>query len=95
MAHAPPFQPDHRLFPFESQWFELDDGSLVEGFIVRQGADEIEMRTIAGVPHVIATKAILERGKRDKSMMPDGLAANLTPKELAGLLAYLESLQGK
>ncbi|HSM60778.1 MAG TPA: alpha/beta fold hydrolase, partial [Longimicrobiales bacterium] len=28
MAHVPPFQPDRRLFPFESRWFESDVGPV-------------------------------------------------------------------
>jgi len=28
MAHVPPFEPDRRLFPFESKWFESDVGPV-------------------------------------------------------------------
>lgn len=28
MAHVPPFQPDHRLFPFESKWFDSRVGAV-------------------------------------------------------------------
>ncbi len=35
---------------------------------------------------------VKSRGKRDLSVMPEGLVSNLTPSELAHLLAYLESL---
>lgn len=28
MAHIPPFQPDRRLFPFESKWFECPEGPV-------------------------------------------------------------------
>lgn len=28
MAHIPPFQPDHRLFPFESKWFQCAAGPV-------------------------------------------------------------------
>jgi len=28
MVHVPPFQPDRRLFPFESRWFESDVGTV-------------------------------------------------------------------
>jgi haloalkane dehalogenase len=28
LAHVPPFQPDHRLFPFESKWFDSRVGKV-------------------------------------------------------------------
>jgi putative heme-binding domain-containing protein len=80
---------------FESQWFDLEDGSMLEGFVVKEGAAEIEIRTIKGVPHIIKTKDIFERGKRKSSMMPQDLVKNISPTDLAAILAYLESLKGK
>jgi len=50
---------------------------------------------VQGETLVLKKEAIQRRGKRDFSTMPEGLAANLTPSELADLLAYVESLKGK
>ena len=36
---------------------------------------------------------IVKRNKRDTSIMPEGLAAQLTTEDLASILAYLESLK--
>lgn len=77
---------------FESQYFVLDSGKVLEGFVVRESGDEIELRNAAGIVSVIKTKEIDERGKRNISMMPVELVSKLTPTELAALLAYLESL---
>ena len=77
---------------FESQYFVLDSGKVLEGFVVRESGDDIELRNAAGIVSVITVKEIDERGKRTISIMPVELVSKLTPAELAGLLAYLESL---
>ncbi len=77
---------------FESQYFVLDSGKVLEGFVVRESGDDIELRNAAGIVSVIKTKEIDERGKRTISIMPVELVSKLTPTELAALLAYLESL---
>ncbi len=80
---------------FETQWFATKGGEEVEGFVVREAGEEVEVRNIQGITTMLAKKDIKERGKRETSMMPAGLADKLTPTELASLLAYLESLKSK
>jgi putative heme-binding domain-containing protein len=79
---------------FETQWFKPAAGEVVEGFVTRESGDEVELRNVQGETLVLKKEAIQRRGKRDFSTMPEGLAANLTPEELASLLAYVESLKG-
>jgi putative membrane-bound dehydrogenase-like protein len=78
---------------FETQWFSTQDGEEVEGFVVREAGDEVEVRNIQGITTTLPKKMIKERGKRDTSVMPPGLADKLTPGQLASILAYLESLK--
>jgi putative heme-binding domain-containing protein len=80
---------------FETQWFKTKSGDVIEGFVVKEGGDQIEVRTPVGVSTVIKTDQIQKRGKRDISMMPEGLVIKLTPADLASLIAYLDSLDGK
>ncbi|HET6249737.1 MAG TPA: discoidin domain-containing protein [Tepidisphaeraceae bacterium] len=80
---------------FETQWFKTNDGDVVEGFVSREGGDDLEIRNPAGVATTLKKKDIAKRGKRDISMMPEGLVVKLTPEELASLIAYLESTTGK
>jgi len=80
---------------FETQFVTTDDGLTYEGFIVRESGDEIELRNQNGVSRVIPKKSIDERGKRELSIMPTGLADRLTLDDLTALLAYLETLKGK
>ncbi len=79
---------------FETQWFKTKD-DIVEGFVTRESGDEVEFRTVTGATTVLKKSDIKSRGKRDTSVMPEGLVAKLTPKDLADLMAYLESLKAK
>ncbi len=80
---------------FESQWFKLKSNEEVEGFVVKEGGDSVEVRNIGGVTTILEKGNIAERQKRDKSIMPEGLVANITPQDLASLLAFLESTKAK
>jgi len=76
---------------FESQYFRMKNNEELEGFVVKEGGDSVEVRSIAGPSTVLEKSDIAVRQKRDKSIMPEGLVANITPAELASLIAYLES----
>ena len=77
---------------FAAHHLELKDGSEVEGFVVQEAADKITLRLITSQELTVNTVDIARRSKLEKSLMPEGLAANLTMKELASLIDYLESL---
>ena len=80
---------------FESQYFRMKNGDEVEGFVVKEGGDSVEVRGISGPSTILEKSDILERQKREKSIMPEGLVSNITPTELAALLAFLESISAK
>lgn len=85
-------KPDAKIAQgFESQYFKLQGGEEIEGFVVREGGDNLSVRNIAGVTTEIEKGAIAKREKREKSIMPEGLMNSLSPDDLASLLAYLES----
>lgn len=77
---------------FATHFFELRDGTELEGFVVQEAADKVQIRTIAAQEISISTADVVKRAKLEKSLMPEGLAANMTVKELASLLDYLEGL---
>src|SRR5258708_38528227 len=79
---------------FETQLFKMKNGQRHDGFIVHEGGDEIELRNATGAT-VIKTAEIEKRSKLETSIMPDGIANNLSTQELASLLAYLESLKNQ
>ena len=80
---------------FESVGFKVKNQADVEGFVVKESGDSVEVRNIAGVTVTLAKANILERQKREKSIMPEGLLNALTPEDLASILAYLEGTKGK
>ncbi len=80
---------------FETQWFKTTDGDMKEGFVVREAADEIELRGAAGTSEVLKKSDIAKRGRRDTSIMPEGLVVKKSPEDLASIIAYLESLPAK
>ncbi|HWN93970.1 MAG TPA: HEAT repeat domain-containing protein, partial [Methylomirabilota bacterium] len=80
---------------FETQWFKTKDDEEIEGFVTREGGDDLDVRNVAGITATLAKKNIIERGQREKSVMPEGLVDMLTPGELASLLAFLESTKSK
>jgi putative heme-binding domain-containing protein len=79
---------------FETQWFKVKGNDTpLEGFVVHESGDELEMRAITGVSATIKKTDIERRGTRPQSIMPEGLVVQLTPHDLASILAYLESLK--
>lgn len=78
---------------FEAQWFQTSQGLIIEGFVTRESGSEVELRTSTGAAAIINKDDVEDRGKRDVSIMPDGLVKNLTAEEVAAILAYLESLK--
>jgi putative heme-binding domain-containing protein len=78
---------------FESVWMKTKKGEQIEGFVTREGGDSVDVRNIAGQIVTLEKGDIAERGKRETSIMPEGLLNAFGPADLANLLAYLESLK--
>jgi putative heme-binding domain-containing protein len=78
---------------FESQWFKTKKGEQIEGFVVREGGDSVDVRNVTGQAVTIEKADIVERGKRDTSIMPEGLLNAFSTSDLQNLLAWLESLK--
>ena len=78
---------------FDTYGFVTTNGKIVSGFVASESAEAVEVRQATGVPVVLPKTDIEERVKQAKSMMPDGMVNNLTPAQLADLLAYLQSLK--
>jgi putative membrane-bound dehydrogenase-like protein len=77
---------------YETYLARMTDGRTISGFIVSQRASAIVLRQENGTQDVLPLGEIEERVQQKVSAMPKGLVANLTPQELADLLAYLQSL---
>jgi len=80
---------------FPTQVLVLNTGQVVQGFVVQESADEVEIRGGEGEPALIKKSTILQRKTDKGSVMPKGLVDKLSPEELASLIAYLRSLPAK
>jgi len=78
---------------FDTYAFTTKDMKTHVGFVTLESNDIISIRTAVGVAVDIPTAQITKREKIEYSSMPPGLAAGLTPEQLADLLAYLQSLK--
>lgn len=65
---------------------------MVTGFVVTEAADKVTIRNADGVELEILTQSIDERTKQNVSLMPEGITKELTIRELASLIDYIESL---
>jgi len=77
---------------YEAYTFATADGRVFSGFIVSEGAAVIQIREPSGVLRELKRADIEERRRQESSAMPEGIAGNLTPEQLADLVAYLQSL---
>jgi putative membrane-bound dehydrogenase-like protein len=79
---------------FETYLFQMTRGQQYSGFVVSTRARSVLIREATGVQRELKLADIESRTIQKESMMPDGLVGNLTPAELADLIAYLQSLTG-
>lgn len=80
---------------FATELFTLKDGTAQMGFVTFESADQVKARNIAAQEFTWKTSDIVKRDKLPNSLMPPGLVGNLTIREFASLLDYLESLSKK
>ncbi len=80
---------------FATQIFATEEGLTYTGFVTREAGDEVEIRTAEGKSVVISKNIIEARKESKNSVMPEGLVSNLNAKQMASLLAYLESLKSE
>jgi putative membrane-bound dehydrogenase-like protein len=70
--------------------FELNNGRLVTGLVVRETAQAVTVRTPTE-EIVVPVRDIAGRNKSPISMMPEGIFDKLAPDEVRDLVAYLAS----
>ena len=71
--------------------FEMKDGSVVSGVVVRENAAQVFVRTAASPerPAAVPKAQIVNRGESNVSLMPAGLLEGRTQEEIASLLAFV------
>ncbi len=78
---------------YEPAVLALSDGRVVTGIVKAETAAEVEVETSELKRVKVAKQDIEERKRGDVSIMPNGLAEGLTPRDFADLIAYLETLR--
>lgn len=76
---------------YKSEMFEMKDGSVVSGVVVRENAAQVFVRTAASPerPAAVPKAQIVNRGESNVSLMPAGLLEGRTQEEIASLLAFV------
>jgi putative membrane-bound dehydrogenase-like protein len=77
---------------FVTSFFTLKKGDPVMGFIISESATEVTIRNQAGIEQKIPASEMAGREQLPHSLMPPGLMNQMTVKDFASLLDYLESL---
>jgi len=77
---------------FVTNFFTLKQGDPVMGFVVEEGTEQVTIRNQVGAEQKIAVSNIADRQKLPTSLMPPALMNNMTVKDFASLLDYLEKL---
>lgn len=70
-----------------------EDGELISGLLIERRVTGLTIRSADGKDHVLSTDDIQSQKASPVSIMPTGLAAELTAQELADILAFLTSLK--
>jgi putative heme-binding domain-containing protein len=81
------------VFGYEPWLVNTKDGESVYGFLISENKQSVVIKDIAGAKHVIAQNNISSKKKQEKSLMPDPLAAGLSEKDIADIVAFLSSVK--
>ena len=76
---------------YQAEMFELNDGAIVTGVIVRETAAAVQVRTAETPekPVVVPKAQIANRAASTVSLMPEGLLDGLSQADIANLLAFV------
>ncbi|HIE98889.1 MAG TPA: c-type cytochrome [Fuerstia sp.] len=77
---------------FDTWTFVMLSGKAHNGFVVLESAETVTIRQNDGLSVELLQDDIDERVKQEISMMPKGVVGNLTPEQLADLVAWLQTL---
>jgi putative heme-binding domain-containing protein len=78
---------------YETYQFVMVDGRVLKGFVVSERADVTVIRESDSRQRELKKTDIEEKISQKVSAMPEGLMSNLTPEQLADMIAFLQSLR--
>jgi putative heme-binding domain-containing protein len=71
----------------------LTDGRILTGLIASESAGSLTLRRAEGAEETVLRSQIEAISGTGKSLMPEGLEAKISPREMADLIAFLLTLQ--
>ena len=80
-------------YNFRSDIVALNDGRIVTGLPVEETAARLVLKTAEGQRITVDPAEIEQKRSSDVSLMPEGLAQQLTDDQIVDLLAFLETLR--
>ena len=80
-------------FGYEAWLLKLKNGSEALGVITSSTDVEVTLRVPGGISTTHKTADIVSRTQLPTSIMPPGLQATMTPRELVDMITYLASLK--
>ena len=81
---------------FATNTFELNDGTQYTGFVIKEAANTVTIRTLSAQEYKLQKSKIIKRQVQENiSLMPPGLVSNLTIEQFSSLLSYIEYLNQK
>lgn len=84
--------PNREIAPqFEAWQLETKEGESFLGLLRPGAADEFRLRLLDGSERTFANSEIQSTTRLGRSLMPEGLEADLTPKDFADLLGFLSA----
>jgi putative heme-binding domain-containing protein len=87
-------QPSKNIEPAYVTWVvETTAGKVITGLLVHKDGNEVVLKDTQNKQHRIATGDIEGTHQLQQSLMPDLLLRDMTPQQVADLLAYLASLK--
>jgi hypothetical protein len=78
---------------FDAVTFELDDGTLAFGRVVKETGDDWTIVDPTGTARTLLRADVKSQSRSKVSVMPDGLADTLTNDEFRDLVAYVRTLK--
>ncbi|MBM79474.1 MAG: hypothetical protein CMJ78_02625 [Planctomycetaceae bacterium] len=88
-------EPSKRIDPkFITYLIETSEGKLVTGVLVEKTVEAVTLRTVQNKTVKVPMSRVELFVPQKKSIMPDLLFRDMTPQQLADLMAYLVSLKG-
>jgi putative heme-binding domain-containing protein len=80
-------------FGYEAWTVTTTDDEEIYGLIVSETADELAVKDLSGIVHRIAKGRLADRVPSKFSLMPAGLQATMSVKELVDLVEYMSQLK--